>query len=255
MNMETNQKIKDQVLKMLDSDRTVHAFMFSGGSSDSRYEMGIWLCRRALCVDEVSEKKFDHGNHEDFITVTKPDDKESIVKDQILELNKKLEFKPYGDRYAVLIKDAHLMNEIAQNKLLKSLEEPVSQAVFVLLSERDDALLQTIRSRCSCFHLEEEKTVSSEDNINAASEAAKLIALGSAYYKKKQLISHILADKDDQRNSGLEYLDCLEDKLEEYMLSGNKKAMAAIAHVETARKYLKQGHSVPYTLKQMMLRV
>jgi len=40
------------------------------------------------------------------------------------------------------------MNEIAQNALLKGLEEPPAGAVFILISHRPSLLLPTIRSRC-----------------------------------------------------------------------------------------------------------
>jgi DNA polymerase-3 subunit delta' len=48
----------------------------------------------------------------------------------------------------VLISDAHLMNEAAQNALLKVLEEPPEGVVFILTTEYPSILLETIRSRC-----------------------------------------------------------------------------------------------------------
>ena len=47
----------------------------------------------------------------------------------------------------------------------------------------------------------------------------------------------------------------LEDKLEEGMTLGDENKAKAIKDLETARKYLIQGQSVPYTLKQFCLRV
>jgi DNA polymerase-3 subunit delta' len=46
------------------------------------------------------------------------------------------------------------MNPAAQNALLKTLEEPQEDTVFVLLSEREEELLETIRSRCRVVRLE-----------------------------------------------------------------------------------------------------
>ncbi|MGK9369034.1 ATP-binding protein [Melioribacter sp. Ez-97] len=48
----------------------------------------------------------------------------------------------------VFILDAHLMNEQAQNALLKSLEEPPEGLVFILITSNIDQLLPTIQSRC-----------------------------------------------------------------------------------------------------------
>ncbi len=48
----------------------------------------------------------------------------------------------------IIISDAHLMNEEAQNALLKSLEEPPQGVVFILITSLSSALRETIRSRC-----------------------------------------------------------------------------------------------------------
>jgi len=122
--LQHNSKIKDQISKMLDSGRTPHAFIFVGSSKESRLEMGNWLAGKVLCHDDLARLKFEHGNHEDFIRLSKPDDRESLGVPQIEELIEKLRFKPYGTCYAVIIEDAGIMLPQAQNKLLKTLEEP-----------------------------------------------------------------------------------------------------------------------------------
>jgi DNA polymerase-3 subunit delta' len=48
----------------------------------------------------------------------------------------------------ILIEDAHLMGREAQNALLKSLEEPPQGVIFILISEKPEILLPTIKSRC-----------------------------------------------------------------------------------------------------------
>ena len=250
-----NSNIIVQIEKMINSGRTGHAFLFSGGDAISREEIGMWLSEKILCDDELSHRKFRHGNHEDFIVVEKPENRESIVKEQVLSILERTEYKPFGDKYVVLIKDAHLMNEIAQNKLLKGIEEPVSQVIYILLAEREDALLSTIRSRCTSFHLQEEKTEADEKIARCASSFALLINGEKCYYMKKAAIREILEDKDDLKNTAICFLDVLEDRLEEAMLGGDVHKAAAIKHLETARKYILQGQSVPYTLKQLCLRV
>jgi DNA polymerase-3 subunit delta' len=53
-----------------------------------------------------------------------------------------------GGRRVVIIAPAETMNPIAANTLLKMLEEPPPQTVFVLVSDALDEVLPTIRSRC-----------------------------------------------------------------------------------------------------------
>ena len=48
----------------------------------------------------------------------------------------------------IIISDAHLMNEPAQNALLKNLEEPPANVVFILTTAYPSRLRETIRSRC-----------------------------------------------------------------------------------------------------------
>ena len=48
----------------------------------------------------------------------------------------------------ILISDAHLMNEEAQNALLKNLEEPPDGVIFILITSYPGLLRETIRSRC-----------------------------------------------------------------------------------------------------------
>jgi DNA polymerase III subunit delta' len=58
-------------------------------------------------------------------------------------------------RYKVfVVEEADRMNDPAQNALLKTLEEPEADAVFVLISDNEEELLETLRSRCRIVHLE-----------------------------------------------------------------------------------------------------
>lgn len=57
-----------------------------------------------------------------------------------------------GAERFVLIYPFDALNLNAANALLKSLEEPSHQLRFVLVGERLDSLLPTIRSRCSVYH-------------------------------------------------------------------------------------------------------
>jgi len=256
--LTANNKIAEQIEKMLSSNRMASAILLVGGNAQTREELGMWICEKVLCKDELSKQKFLHQNHEDFITVEKPEDKESIVVPQIEELIEKLSFKPYGESYAVLLKDAHLMREASQNKLLKTLEEPQSPCVMILLTERKDAILQTIQSRCISFVLEETNTKADESVLAMAELFVRLIKQNAPYYKKKTVLSDIFADKDNARQRGLEFLDVLEEKLEKELLLGtdNQAVLSkAIKQAETSRRYLKQVHSVAYTLKQLCLRV
>ncbi len=71
-----------------------------------------------------------------------------IGTDESLEIIKKLALKSYeGGMKVMIIWAANEMNTAAANKLLKILEEPPKGTLFLLVSDTDDNMLQTILSR------------------------------------------------------------------------------------------------------------
>lgn len=87
---------------------------------------------------------------------------------------------PFEGRTKVfVIEGAEKMNPSAQNALLKTLEEPQQDTVFVLISDDEDDLLETIRSRCRMIRLEavsEERIVEILERQGATKEAALVAA-------------------------------------------------------------------------------
>lgn len=62
---------------------------------------------------------------------------------------------PFEARMKVfIVEEAERMNPAAQNALLKTLEEPPGDTVFILISDREEELLETISSRCRVVRLE-----------------------------------------------------------------------------------------------------
>lgn len=61
---------------------------------------------------------------------------------------------PYEGPFKVFIfYEAERMNPSAQNALLKTLEDPVPDTIFILLSDQEEELLETVRSRCRLMRL------------------------------------------------------------------------------------------------------
>ncbi len=80
----------------------------------------------------------------------------------------------------VLISNAHLMNEEAQNALLKNLEEPPEGIIFILSTPFPGQLRETIRSRCWIINFQPLKTGEIEkilvSNFNIEGKLAKSVA-------------------------------------------------------------------------------
>jgi DNA polymerase III subunit delta' len=96
-----------------------------------------------LIKDELYKKK---GNPYYKISIPKA---AKIKVNSIRDIKKFLSFNYSDIKFrTVLISDAHLMNEEAQNALLKNLEEPPRGVIFILITPYPGLLRETIRSRC-----------------------------------------------------------------------------------------------------------
>ena len=110
------------------------------------------------------------------------DESEAVVK--------KLKLKSYEGGFKVMIIwMAEKMNIAAANKLLKLIEEPPNKTVFLLITENEEQIINTIRSRCQALHfpaLSEQDIANSliVNNQVADNEAAKIAHQAEGNYNK-----------------------------------------------------------------------
>lgn len=72
--------------------------------------------------------------------------------DNIRELIERAQFAPVSSRYKVYVLDeVHMLSSAAFNALLKTLEEPPAQVIFVLATTDPQRVLPTVISRCQRF--------------------------------------------------------------------------------------------------------
>ncbi|PJE79925.1 DNA polymerase III subunit delta' [invertebrate metagenome] len=89
------------------------------------------------------------GNHPDFLMVEPQAPSHFIKIGQIRALNDfARKTAQLGGLRIIILHPAEVMNVNASNALLKSLEEPGNETLFLLVTERSHDLLPTIRSRC-----------------------------------------------------------------------------------------------------------
>ena len=140
------------------SDRLAHAYLLRGVPGVGKYQFAKALAAQLLCLQSNSEKACGQckecelikaGTHPDLLLV-EPDAPGKPVKiDQVRMVNQfARKTSQQGGRRIVIINPAEAMNINAANALLKSLEEPGSNTVFLLVSARVGDMLPTIRSRC-----------------------------------------------------------------------------------------------------------
>jgi len=107
------------------------------------------------CGECPSCRRIARGVHPDVIVV-EPEESGTIKTDQVRSVIDAANYRPFeGRRRVVIVDDADALVTQAQNALLKTLEEPPSASVFLLVSSMSDALLSTVRSRCRPLRLGE----------------------------------------------------------------------------------------------------
>lgn len=143
----------------LKKDQISQVYMLIGEPGMGKKTIAESFAESILC-EERKPGEYEHcgkcrschqvetGNHPDciFVTHEKPN---LISVDEIREqLVSDVEIKPYqGSKKVYIVPDAEMMNEQAQNALLKTLEEPPEYAVIILLVANADLMLPTLLSR------------------------------------------------------------------------------------------------------------
>ena len=103
---------------------------------------------RDACGECASCRRIARGIHPDVIVV-EPGDMGTIKIEQLRDVIDRSQYRPFeGRRRVVIIDEADAAGDDAQSALLKTLEEPPSASVFILVSSMPDALLPTVLSRC-----------------------------------------------------------------------------------------------------------
>ena len=156
-----NKFIKNSLLNSIKFNKVSHSYIFDGEAGVGKKMLADAFAKKLQCEADgedgclcISCRVFDLKNHPDIIYVSQ-DKKSSIGVDDIRDkINANINIKPYRYRYKVFIIDkADTMTISAQNALLKTIEEPPSYGVFILLSRNMSLFLPTILSRCVAFKI------------------------------------------------------------------------------------------------------
>jgi DNA polymerase III subunit delta' len=96
-----------------------------------------------------------YPQYEKWMQLISDENKQGVIYvDEAKDLIHKLNQKSYEAEYKVsIIWLPETMNSTCANKILKILEEPPSRTIFILISEAEEKLLSTIRSRCQFIRI------------------------------------------------------------------------------------------------------
>lgn len=132
-----------------------HAYLLTGAMGLGKRTFAKVLASALFCMSEHKPcgvcdacRRVMSGNEPDVLEVY-PEAGKQIPVDRIRDVIRTVSQHAFGTGYrVVLIEPVEKMNAAGQNALLKSLEEPLSNVVFLLMTHELSATLGTIASRC-----------------------------------------------------------------------------------------------------------
>ncbi|MBD2107512.1 DNA polymerase III subunit gamma/tau [Nodosilinea sp. FACHB-13] len=178
----------------LNQRRIAPAYLFCGPRGTGKTSSARILAKSLNCIAQdhptpnpcgICEtcRSITNGSALDFIEI---DAASNTGVDNIRELIERAQFAPVQCRYKVYVVDeCHMLSTAAFNALLKTLEEPPSNVVFILATTDPQRVLPTIISRCQRFdyrriplepmiaHL---RKIAEQENIVINDEALRLVA-------------------------------------------------------------------------------
>jgi len=153
------EQVIQTLLNALSSGRVSHAYLFCGPRGTGKTSTGRILAKAVNCLTNNGNGEpcntceiclaVTEGRAMDVIEI---DAASNTGVDDIRSLREKATYAPNQARYKVyIIDEVHMLSNNASNALLKTLEEPPPQVIFILATTEAHKILPTIMSRCQHF--------------------------------------------------------------------------------------------------------
>ena len=187
------QEVVAKTLKQaVEQEKISHAYLFSGPRGTGKTSVAKIFAKAMNCPNQVDGEPCNNcyicqavteGSLEDVIEM---DAASNNGVDEIREIRDKSTYSPSLARYKVyIIDEVHMLSTGAFNALLKTLEEPTQNVVFILATTELHKIPATILSRVQRFEFKSIKTkdikehiqtILSKENISSEPEAVEIIA-------------------------------------------------------------------------------
>ena len=170
--------IKKALANAIELNKISHAYLFTGPRGTGKTSTARIFAKSLNCVQGLTTKPCGkcascldviNSNPIDVIEIDAASNRSVNDAQNILE---KIQYAPVNGKYKIyIIDEVHMLTPQAFNALLKTLEEPPENVVFILATTEVHKVLDTIKSRCQRFDF---KRITVEDIVNHLKNIAKL---------------------------------------------------------------------------------
>ncbi len=158
-----HEEIWQQTLSVFRSGGAGHAYLLHGEAETGKRHFARRLAEYLLCQNPLPHTACTQckacllnaaGNNPDLLLLEPEEGSKQIKVEHVRDVRQFLEMRSHGNGRRIIILDtAESLGSSSANALLKGLEEPPQEVVFLLLSDRPRAVLPTISSRAQSLRM------------------------------------------------------------------------------------------------------
>lgn len=170
--------VKKALSNAIELNKISHAYLFTGPRGTGKTSIARILAKSLNCKEGPtltpceecpSCTDIKNSNPIDVIEIDAASNRKVEDTQTILE---KIQYVPVNGKFKIyIIDEVHMLTNHAFNALLKTLEEPPENVIFILATTEPHKVLETITSRCQRFDF---RRITTDDIVNHLKSIAKL---------------------------------------------------------------------------------
>ena len=219
-----NKNVAEKIATILKGETLPHAFLFTGQKGSGKTSTARIIAKAINCENNLFAKKgtdfepcnkcsncisITSGNNVDVIEMDAASNRKI---DEIRDLISKIKYAPVNSRYKTyIIDEVHMLTNESFNALLKTLEEPPANTIFILATTELEKLPKTIVSRCINLNFGKANTLEimsmfarilENEKITIDSKVLEFIAVhaDNSFRDATKILEEVLIGAKDKKN-------------------------------------------------------